>query len=108
MRLVNFPVQRMRRPVARGSSVPAWPTFFVFTCGRSLRTTSKEVHSSGLSISSTCPCSKKWRVGSIGAKVILNREPRLYLEVFVDGLHGEVFGRREDRRDAHLVQLLYD
>src|ERR1700742_5346468 len=65
IRLVYFPVQRISRPVASGSSVPAWPIFFVLTSRRSLRTTSKEVQSIGLSINNICPCSKKWGSGGV-------------------------------------------
>ncbi len=58
MRLVNFPVQRIRSPVANGSKVPACPTFFIRMVLRTLATTSCEVHSSGLSINNTCPSVK--------------------------------------------------
>src|SRR6476661_5557040 len=56
--LVNLPVQTIKMPVAKGSSVPAWPTFLIFRVFRIFLTTSKDVQCNGLLMSSTPPSSK--------------------------------------------------
>src|SRR6185503_16227086 len=55
---VNFPVQMINNPEARGSSVPACPTFFMRIRLRIFLTASNDVQCKGLSISNTCPSSK--------------------------------------------------
>ena len=48
--LVALPTNTGSTPVAIGSNVPAWPTFFVFKMPRSLAHTSMLVQPAGLSM----------------------------------------------------------
>mmetsp|Transcript_11425 Transcript_11425/g.20670 ORF Transcript_11425/g.20670 Transcript_11425/m.20670 type:complete len:208 (-) Transcript_11425:245-868(-) len=64
--LVPFPTHTMTSPVAIGSSVPACPTFLIFSAPLSLPHRSNEVHSCGLSISTIAFCHVSMLGGSVG------------------------------------------
>src|SRR5512143_919915 len=51
--LVASPRHRGNTPVAMGSNVPVWPTFFTLSSPRTCRTTSNEVGPLGLSMTRT-------------------------------------------------------
>jgi hypothetical protein len=56
----------MSSPVAKGSKVPAWPTFITLVKLRTFLTISKEVQPMGLSINNTLPSKKGISASGIG------------------------------------------